>query len=753
MEASHVRPQPALLLILAFLASPPTVAAQLFINELHYDNAGSDRNEGVEIAGPAGLDLGAYDLVLYNGANGAPYATVPLSGLLPNESATGFGAAFFAVAGLQNGSPDGLALVDRSTAAVQQFLSYEGQFQARGGPADGLTSEDIGVSESSRALADHSLQLRGSGSQANDFRWAAPSTASPGRLNFGQTLSGQVTPILAVVPSLRFLPEDGSVALTLTFTVSPTPSAPVTLGLSSSQPSRLPVPAEVQINEAGTRTLTLTPIDNTIIDSDNNLIIEISDTGGTFANRLIPVTLIDDDRKAPEPTAGEPLRVASFNVLNGVGVRGSASYDAVAAQLRRIDADVLTFQEVSSTGNFRALKTLLADLGFRVDRQYFAALGDGFENQTPVNGQFPSDQFVAIASRYPITRTIQVGRGVPGRQELTRYPLYAAIDVPGTEADPHLVVVHLKAGRLQSDQFRKALEARRIVEFLESQNLASNEANVIVLGDFNENRAASNFHASSFRATTRQFSDGSSLPASFRVGSDLTDPPAVLRYRTFPDSPFAAAGLRVLPLEHADQERVGTFISPGEDAALDYVLVSQPLRSRPLHGEIFNSLFDQAYDGLPKSGAPVSPSVSSAASDHYLLFADVFLDPLPSLTLSFSKESGIDEAGDSAMGLLTLEAPLAEPLTATVSAAGFRALPEQVIVPAGAQQASFAFLPVPDGVSTPDRLATVTAAAPGFAPAYATLQRRNTEASGHVLFSQIREPGAMATGRGGRASQ
>ena len=34
----------------------------VFINELHYDNSGSDTGEAVEIAGPAGADLTGADL-------------------------------------------------------------------------------------------------------------------------------------------------------------------------------------------------------------------------------------------------------------------------------------------------------------------------------------------------------------------------------------------------------------------------------------------------------------------------------------------------------------------------------------------------------------------------------------------------------------------------------------------------------------------------------------------------------------------
>ena len=54
----------------------------VFINELHYDNAGTDAGEAVEIAGPAGTDLTGWSLVLYNGANGAAYNTNTLSGVI-----------------------------------------------------------------------------------------------------------------------------------------------------------------------------------------------------------------------------------------------------------------------------------------------------------------------------------------------------------------------------------------------------------------------------------------------------------------------------------------------------------------------------------------------------------------------------------------------------------------------------------------------------------------------------------------------
>jgi len=81
-----------------------------FINELHYDNAGADSGEAVEIAGAAGTDLTGYSIALYNGSNGAVYDTIALSGVIDDEGA-GYGALSFDRAGIQNGAPDGLALI------------------------------------------------------------------------------------------------------------------------------------------------------------------------------------------------------------------------------------------------------------------------------------------------------------------------------------------------------------------------------------------------------------------------------------------------------------------------------------------------------------------------------------------------------------------------------------------------------------------------------------------------------------------
>ena len=64
---------------------------------------------------PRALDVTGWRVVLYNGANGLVYNTSTLSGIIPATcGARGVVVINYPVNGIQNGSPDGLALVDAS---------------------------------------------------------------------------------------------------------------------------------------------------------------------------------------------------------------------------------------------------------------------------------------------------------------------------------------------------------------------------------------------------------------------------------------------------------------------------------------------------------------------------------------------------------------------------------------------------------------------------------------------------------------
>ncbi|GAB3855277.1 hypothetical protein GCM10029963_49780 [Micromonospora andamanensis] len=148
----------------AFADPVPTTP---FISEIHYDNVGTDTGEAIEIEAPVGFDLTGWQIVLYNGANGSAYGTRTLSGAVP---AAGVVVESYPTDGIQNGAPDGVALVAPG-GEVAEFLTYEGTFTAVGGAANGRTGVDIDVQETASTPAGHSLQkIEGS------WQAAAPNT-------------------------------------------------------------------------------------------------------------------------------------------------------------------------------------------------------------------------------------------------------------------------------------------------------------------------------------------------------------------------------------------------------------------------------------------------------------------------------------------------------------------------------------------------------------------------------------------------
>jgi DNA/RNA endonuclease G (NUC1) len=171
------------------VAATTAVLPEVRISEIHYDNTGADAGERVEISGPAGTDLSGWKVVPYNGSNGQQYTPiVTLDGLITATCETR-GVVVVNISGFQNGEPDGVALVNASGTVVE-FLSYEGTFAATNGPAAGMTSTDIGVSETEDATPlGRSLQRNGAGDfespiaetfgACNDHRLPPPPSSLP----------------------------------------------------------------------------------------------------------------------------------------------------------------------------------------------------------------------------------------------------------------------------------------------------------------------------------------------------------------------------------------------------------------------------------------------------------------------------------------------------------------------------------------------------------------------------------------------
>ena len=195
-------------LLFTCLIASATFGQAVFINEIHYNNVGLDVDEGFEIAGPAGTDLSTYHVTLYSG-NGGYYNIIYLSGTIPNENGTGYGAIWFGNM-LSGTIPSGLAL-DNGGALIQ-FLSYGGSFIANAGAAYGVNSTDIGFVETITPVGN-SIQLIGYGTNYTDFWWYSEINSTPNSINTGQFFGvTEPTLLLAGLPSsgstIEVGPED-----------------------------------------------------------------------------------------------------------------------------------------------------------------------------------------------------------------------------------------------------------------------------------------------------------------------------------------------------------------------------------------------------------------------------------------------------------------------------------------------------------------------------------------------------------------
>ena len=186
----------ASLLTSLFLCASFNVNAEVFINEFHYDDSTStgDVGEKIEVIATAGENLSAYRLYLYNGTNSPTSAPYYDNDLLPAGSNVTCGATVkiavvsYPSNGIQNGSFDGIALVNGSGSVVQ-FLSYEGAITGSDGPAAGRNSVNLSVLEDNSTAPGRSLQLGGTGTGSSSFTWRTPATQTFGACNIGQSFT------------------------------------------------------------------------------------------------------------------------------------------------------------------------------------------------------------------------------------------------------------------------------------------------------------------------------------------------------------------------------------------------------------------------------------------------------------------------------------------------------------------------------------------------------------------------------------
>ena len=184
-------------------------AGELVINEIDYDQIGSDGTEFIELYNggsfPVALDGLAVFLVNGSAAPGASYARFDLTGTLPPGGYLVLSNATFAatlppatasvvISGtvnlIQNGAPDGVILIRVATAEVIDALSYEGEltmstlmgvpgaFRLVEGAALAAT-----VADSNDAVGSLCRTPNGSDTDQAVNDWAFTSTPTPGAAN------------------------------------------------------------------------------------------------------------------------------------------------------------------------------------------------------------------------------------------------------------------------------------------------------------------------------------------------------------------------------------------------------------------------------------------------------------------------------------------------------------------------------------------------------------------------------------------
>lgn len=233
------------------------LAQNAWINEIHYDNVSTDVNEFIEVVieNPGSYNLADFSVVLYNGNGGASYDTKTLDVFTAGTVYGNFTFYYYIYPanGIQNGAPDGMALVYQTSVISGQWLSYEGTMTATNGPATGLLSVDIGVLEAGTEPAGLSLQLTGTGTQYSAFSWVAPAAETHGLLNNGQSLGGAPLPEPSNYPT--------------GFAASPDN---ITIALEWTDATGTQLPSKYLIKVSDTDNITA-PVDGTPVDDDLDL--------------------------------------------------------------------------------------------------------------------------------------------------------------------------------------------------------------------------------------------------------------------------------------------------------------------------------------------------------------------------------------------------------------------------------------------------------------------------------------------------
>ncbi|MGJ8698271.1 MAG: endonuclease/exonuclease/phosphatase family protein [Verrucomicrobiaceae bacterium] len=396
---------------------------------------------------------------------------------------------------------------------------------------------------------------------------------------------------------------------------------------------------------------------------------------------------------------GDDVRVATYNVYLGIEDPETSEYAAFLSILARIDADVLCLQEVRTGDLDSTLLQLASTLGYP---HIF----------TPTGSDFDNNNNNVILSKFPFASTHSIN-SPSGAKDLTRTHAAAVIDVPGTQNDPMVICLHLKCCFEPDDFFRRAIDLRRVTNFLDDQGLDGSD-NVIILGDFN------------LLGSPQSYTElPAGLPSTYTLGSDISFP---VQYYMNPVSYFTAYPLlNPMPLQQ-DGIDDATYQS---GSILDYILVSQAILDRAPVLEIYNSQLESSFPGLPKSGSALASGTSALASDHYPVFGDFDLESTIPISLTLGTNILAEGSTPTSLTVTLPQAPgPGESVTVLLcSSDPSEAIPSQMTLTfaAGVTSQSTTLIPLPDSISDGTQTLSITASAAGFGGDEKTLSVLDTD--------------------------
>lgn len=352
------------------------------------------------------------------------------------------------------------------------------------------------------------------------------------------------------------------------------------------------------------------------------------------------------------PALGVQVRVASFNVLNGLDTSSNKAdhesdrnddYWQVVDSINRLRPDIVGFAELNNND-----ATLFPELAALLGYPYYALSTESMNSGSYKQG---------VMSKFEITSATLVKENTvdPAAAEIKRWPIHATIAVPGALNPLHVFVVHTHPGTTEKmNRLWRSMNAWRMRQYLEAMNAERpGDTEYILMGDFNENSTgvtgSGQYESFDYAYYTARYEAGTLFGSSwFKLGSDFpwsTNTAYIMPYKLYPDERFCDTR----PVTNTYRTGLaadldgGTYPSTGHK--LDYILFSDEIMNSA-YGAPACEVYWAANDaedgsvGLSKPGPWLSTlSLASTMTeektglDHLMVFGDFnMIDAVAGLT-------------------------------------------------------------------------------------------------------------------------